>query len=142
MHAVEISLSALDVEWRRLELSAQNLANANTTRTANGGSYRPLRLLSGPVATFEETLAAGRQAAPAFGVTVLGVEPTADGVRQVFEPNHPHADERGFVSYPAIDHAAEMTLMIRASRAYEANLAAVSMAHEMYARALDIGRQG
>jgi flagellar basal-body rod protein FlgC len=74
-------------------------------------------------------------------VAVLGVEPIADAARRSFEPTHPHADADGFVTYPNVDHAAEMTLMIRASRAYEANLAALSIAQDMYARALDIGRQ-
>lgn len=151
MHAVDISLSALDVEWRRLEVIAQNLANMNTTRTGDGGSFAPLRLLSGPLSGVSSSFSALMQssspnAAPnaaiaASGVQVLGIEPTADGVRRVYEPTHPHADADGFVSYPNVDHAGEMTLMIRASRAYEANLAAVNMAHDMYARALDIGRQ-
>lgn len=143
MHAVDISLSALDVEWRRVEIVAQNLANMNTTRTGDGGSFAPLRLLSGPQPSFSDLVGSSAPNAgmAASGVQVLGVEPTADGVRRVYEPTHPHADENGFVSYPNVDHAGEMTLMIRASRAYEANLAAVNMAHDMYARALDIGRQ-
>lgn len=143
MHAVEISLSALDLEWRRLEVIAQNLANMNTTRTGDGGNFSPLRLLSGPQASFSDLMApsAPEAVAAASGVRVLGLEPTADGVRRVYEPTHPHADADGFVSYPNVDHAGEMTLMIRASRAYEANLAAVNLAQEMYARALDIGRQ-
>lgn len=142
MNAVDISLSALDVEWRRLEVIAQNLANMNTTRTGDGGSFAPLRLLSGPQTSFSDLVGPPpAQTITASGVRVMGIEPTADGVRRVYEPAHPHADEDGFVSYPNVDHAGEMTLMIRASRAYEANLAAVNMAHEMYARALDIGRQ-
>lgn len=147
MRAVDISLSALDVEWRRLEIVAQNLANMNTTRAGDGGSFAPLRLLSGPEASFSNLVgSSAANATPnpmmaASGVQVLGIEPTADGVRRVYEPTHPHADEGGFVSYPNVDHASEMTLMIRASRAYEANLAAINMAHDMYARALDIGRQ-
>ncbi|HYD85985.1 MAG TPA: flagellar basal body rod protein FlgC [Vitreimonas sp.] len=140
MNAVEISKSALDVEWRRLEISAQNLANLNTTRTADGGVYLPQRLLSGPALSFSAMLEAGVQLTPR-GVEVLGVEAIGEPARRSFEPGHPHADEHGFVSYPAIDHSAEMTLMIRASRAYEANLAAISIAQDMYARALDIGRQ-
>jgi flagellar basal-body rod protein FlgC len=139
VNAIEISLSALDVEWRRMEVIAQNLANMNTTRTADGGVYRPLRLLSGPSLDFQATLGA-EGAFTATGVDVLGVEPVADGVRRTFEPSHPHADADGFVAYPNVDHASEMTLMIRTSRVYEANLAAVNMAREMYSRALEIGR--
>lgn len=141
MNAIEIGLSGLDVEWRRLEIIAQNLANMNTTRTETGEVYRPLRLLSGPTNDFSVMLDAGGAAFTPSGVGVIAIEPQADALRRAFEPNHPHADEEGFVTYPNVDHASEMTLMIRASRAYEANLAAVNMAREMYARALDIGRQ-
>jgi flagellar basal-body rod protein FlgC len=141
MNAVEISLSGLDVEWRRLEIIAQNLANMNTTRTESGDVYRPLRLVSGPVVDFRAMLEAEDAAFRPSGVRVMGLEPQANALRRAFEPNHPHADGDGFVSYPNVDHASEMTLMIRASRAYEANLAAVNMAREMYSRALDIGRQ-
>lgn len=140
MNAIEISMSALDVEWRRLEIVAQNLANMNSTRSADGETFRPLRLVSGPSTDFADLLGTGQPAA-ATGVQVMGVEAQANGLRRSFEPNHPHADELGFVTYPNVDHAAEMTLMIRASRAYEANLAAISIAQEMYGRALEIGRQ-
>lgn len=141
MNAIDISVSALDVEWRRMEVIAQNLANMNTTRTESGDVYRPLRLLSGPTMDFSALLAEGRARATPGGVQVLGVEAQADALRRVHEPSHPHADADGFVTYPNVDHASEMTLMIRASRAYEANLAAVNIAREMYASALDIGRQ-
>jgi flagellar basal-body rod protein FlgC len=141
MNAIEISRSALDVEWRRLEVSALNLANLNTTRTADGGAYQPLRLLSGPPADFTIALDRARAKLEPGGVTVLGVEAVANGERRVYEPGHPHADQSGFVTYPNVDHAGEMTLMLRASRAYEANLTAISIAQQMYQSAFDIGRQ-
>lgn len=143
MNAIDISTSALDVEWRRLEISALNLANMNSTRGADGSSYQPQRLLSGPSVDFRQALANGAAAVErqtASGVTVVGIEPTASGQRRVYEPTHPHADADGFVSYPNVDHAAEMTLMLRASRAYEANLAAIDIAQQMYASAFDLGR--
>ena len=140
MEAVEISRSGLDVEWQRLQVIAQNLANLNTTRTAAGEPYRAMRLVSGPAGGFSEMLAAGDHARPR-GVAVLGVEAMPGGVRRVHEPGHPHADPEGFVDYPDIDHAGEMTLLIQASRAYEANLAAIGIAHQMYARALELGRR-
>jgi flagellar basal-body rod protein FlgC len=139
MNAVEISRSALNVEWRRLEISALNLANMNSTRSADGGAYQPLRLLSGP--DFRTALAASAAREP-VGVSVQGVEAIAGGERRVYEPSHPHADADGFVHYPNVDHAGEMTLMLRASRAYEANLAAISIAQHMYASAFELGRRG
>lgn len=145
MDAVKISMSGLDVEWKRLQVIAENLANMNTTRDAAGGTYAPRRLVSGPAASFAELVSAGAEGrAPGLapgGVRVMGVEQTGTPARRAFEPNHPHADPDGFVSYPSVDHAGEMTLMIRTSRAYEANLTAMSLAQQMYGRALEMGRQ-
>ena len=140
MNAIEISRSALNVEWQRIEISARNLANMNSTRDADGDVYRPLRLVSGPELSFSALLEAGASPSPT-GVRVMGVEVAANAFRRVLEPGHPHADADGFVTYPNVDHAGEMTLMIRASRAYEANLAAISLAQDMYGRALELGRQ-
>jgi flagellar basal-body rod protein FlgC len=140
MQAAEISRSGLDVEWQRLQVIAQNLANMNTTRTASGEPFHAMRLVSGPAGGFSGMLAAGDSRAPR-GVEVMGVEAMPGGTRRVHEPGHPHADPEGFVDYPDIDHAGEMTLLIQASRAYEANLAAISIAHQMYARALELGRR-
>lgn len=140
MDAMAISRTALDVEWQRLQVIAQNLANMNTSRTAGGGPYRPLRLISGPQMDFG-TLVSGGVSKPQ-GVEVMGLEPIAGGVRRVHEPGHPDADAEGFVSYPDLDHASEMTLLIKTSRVYEANLTALSIAQQMYARAAELGRNG
>lgn len=141
MDALEISRSGLDVEWQRLQVIAQNIANMNTTRTASGEPYRALRLLTGPRADFGALVAGAAEAQQISGVQVLGLEPAAAKFRRAYEPKHPHADADGFVTYPDIDHAGEMTLMIKASRVYEANLSALNIAHQMYMRALDLGRQ-
>jgi flagellar basal-body rod protein FlgC len=129
MQAMEISRTALDVEWQRLQIVAENLANVNTL-----GGYQPRRLVSGPAGDFPALLNAG-------GVEVKTIEPQAVEPRMVHEPGNPKADKNGYVTYPGIDHAAEMTLMIRTSRAYEANVVAMNMAHQMYAKALELGRR-
>ena len=139
MNAMEISRTALDVEWRRLEIIAQNIANANTTRTASGEPYRPLRLVSGPRTNFASYLGGGH-GAPS-GVEVLSVEASSQPARRVYEPSHPDAGDDGYVSYPAIDHAGEMTRMVTTARVYEANLVAMSIARQMYAKAVEIGRR-
>jgi flagellar basal-body rod protein FlgC len=140
MRAMEISRTGLDVEWQRLQVIAQNLANVNTTRTGGGDVYRPMRLVSGPESGFSALLSGG-SAAKGAGVRVLGIEAAPGNVRRVYEPGHPDAGADGFVTYPAIDHAGEMTLLVKTSRAYEANLTAMNLAHQMYSRALDLGRQ-
>lgn len=143
MEALEISRSGLDVEWRRLEVIASNLANMQTTRTGDGGSYIPLRLVSGPIESFRRILAQEQASTPTHpkGVRVYGVEAKDGAARQVYEPGHPHADPQGFVTYPAISHAEEMSLMIKTTRAYEANLVAMAAAQQIYSSALQLGRQ-
>jgi len=140
MNAAEISRSGLDVEWQRLQVIAENLANVNTSRTAGGAPYRAMRLLSGPTSSFDATVD-GKHAMQPEKVQVLGMEPEGNGVRRVYDPQNPEAGADGFVTYPQIDHAGEMMLMIQTSRAYEADLAALNIAHQMYARALDLGKQ-
>ena len=139
--AMAISRSGLDVEWQRLQVIAQNLANMNTSRTASGAPYRAMRVVSGPDVSFAASLAkhgvAGQQ--PAM-VKVYGVEATAGGRRRVYDPTDPSAGSDGFVDLPNIDQAGEMTLMIRASRSYEANLTALAIERQMFSRALDLGR--
>ncbi len=144
MEAMEISRSGLDVEWRRLEVIAANIANMNTTRTADGGPYVARRLVSGPVEGFPAALRAAGGSYDVLlrkGVMVYEIAPTNAGVRQVYNPSHPHADESGFVSMPAISQAEEMSLMIKTQRSYEANLVALAAAQQMYSAALQIGRQ-
>jgi flagellar basal-body rod protein FlgC len=140
MQAMEISRSGLDVEWRRLEVIAQNIANVSTTTTATGQPYRGQRLVSGPRADFAK-LVSGGDAGALGGVMAYGVEPLQAPPRRVYDPQHPNADAQGFVTYPGIDQASEMTLMLKTSRAYEANIVAMNAARQMYSKALDIGKR-
>jgi flagellar basal-body rod protein FlgC len=140
---MEISRSGLDVEWRRLQVIAENIANMGTTRTADGSAYRPRRLVSGPVEGFKQHLAAGRASGPSpvRGVAVYDVAVITGATRQTYDPAHPHANEEGFITVPAISQAEEMSLMIKATRSYEANLVALAAAQQMYSSALQVGRQ-
>ncbi|MEO9130652.1 MAG: flagellar basal body rod protein FlgC [Sphingomonas sp.] len=141
MNPMQISRTGLDVEWQRLQVIAQNLASVDSSRTLSGQPVRAMRLVSAAKTGFADLVAKkGASQAPA-GVEVIGVEPVAGGVRRVYEPENPQADKTGFVSYPAIDHAGEMTLLIKTSRAYEANLTALNIAGQMFAQALQLGRQ-
>jgi flagellar basal-body rod protein FlgC len=140
VQAADISLSGLDVEWRRLEVIATNIANASTVRTAGGEPYRAMRLVSGPRVDFKQLIETGGRAGDLPGVEVYGVEPTGAPGRMAFEPGNPQADANGYVTYPGIDQAQEMTLMVKTSRAYEANVVALSTARQMYLKALEIGR--
>lgn len=138
---IAISRSALDVEWQRVSIAAQNLANENTTGIGGKGGYRPLTLISGPQEGFGTALAQGSRAPVLGGVKVVAIEARANAVRRVYDPNHPAADAVGFVDYPNIDHAEEMVGLMRAARAYESNLTALALAQQMSMRALEIGRR-
>jgi flagellar basal-body rod protein FlgC len=140
MKAAEISRSALDVEWRRLEVIADNLANANTSRTAMGEPYKAQRLISGPRVSFQKLMSEGGRADQLGGVEVYGVEPMNLQPREVYEPGNPQADAKGFVSYPGYDQAEQMTLLIKTERVYEANIVALNTAGQLYRQAMDIGR--
>ena len=140
MESIKISTSALNVEWQRLSVIAENLANINSTKNELGEIFKPRKLLSGPDISFEGLLNQPEMGLKPAGVKIMGFEEVSSGVRTVFDPDHPHADPDGFVSFPKIDHADEMTMMIKTSRAYEANLTAISIAQQMYMQALQIGR--
>lgn len=145
MDALQISRSGLDVEWQRMEIIAQNIANMNTTRTGDGGAFIPLRLVSGPDESFEQMVGRIKSGSPTqigpIGVRTFGIEEVDNGTRQSYEPGHPHADPDGLVTFPNVSTAQEMTLMLKTARAYEANLVAMSSAQQMYSSAIRLGRQ-
>jgi len=145
MQAMEISRTALDVEWRRLEITAQNLANINSARNGTSPLYREQSLITGPRALFTSYLkgtaaTTGIDAQNLAGVDIYGVQESDAAPRLMHEPGNPAADAHGMVAYPNIDHAAQMLQMVRTSRAYEANIVAMSAARQMYVKALDLGR--
>ncbi|MBV8975793.1 MAG: flagellar basal body rod protein FlgC [Alphaproteobacteria bacterium] len=146
MQAIEISRTALDVEWRRLEIISENLANANVSNSPKAAGFRELHLVSGPKNDFSALLDSSKRGfgvdlGKLEGVQILSVQGSAAAPRLVHEPGNPQADANGFVAYPSIDHAGQMTEMIKTSRAYEANIAAINAAHEMYTKALQLGER-
>ncbi len=133
----QISGSALMAEKVRVDTVASNLANIQTTRTAAGGPYRRKTVV------FAEKLSRLKDASPVYrgrGVNVALVVEDPHPPRLEFDPEHPDANEEGFVAYPNIDMAKEMTDLVTASRSYEANSTAVNTAKSLYLKALEIGR--
>lgn len=136
--AVSVAASALAAERTRIEVAVSNLANAESSRGADGRPYRrrDVVLTADPVQSFDSAL--GR--ASATGVKVAGiVEDTAPQRRQ-FDPSHPDADQEGYVALPNVDPASEMVDMVGASRAYQANLTAINLIRDLVSRALELGR--
>jgi flagellar basal-body rod protein FlgC len=145
MQAMAISRTALDVEWQRLTLIAQNLANADSSARVNGGVYQSQTLVSGPKQSFgsylDPTTQSGADLSSLAGVSVYSIDSDKAAPRLVHEPGNPNADKQGMVAYPSIDHASQMTLMIKTARAYEADIVAMNAAGRMYSKALELGKR-
>ncbi len=138
---MEISGSAMGAQRQRAEVVAANLANAETTRTEEGGPYRRKQVVFGSRGPqFRYALASRRNEEAIRGVEVRAVvtDPTPAIAR--YQPGHPDADEQGYVTYPNVDPVTEMVDLMSASRSYEANAAAVGAAKQMIAQSLDILR--
>jgi flagellar basal-body rod protein FlgC len=138
MTAIEVGASGLTAQRRRLEVLISNLVNANTTQPAGTDPYRRKDVLftaTNPEMSF----------GAAFDDAVQGVEVSrivedrSDPIKR-YEPNHPHADKDGYVSYPNVNAMEEMVNVLSATRSYEANLQAVTMAKEMAEKTLEILR--
>lgn len=138
----DISASGMEVQKTRLDIVALNLANANTTRTVEGGPYKPLGVVIGEKigADFEGMFnSISRQYLA--GAEVAAIQPLTVEPRLAYEPEHPDADEKGFVAYPDINPVSEMVKLMESTRAYEANVKAINAAKTMALRALEIGEQ-
>jgi len=145
--AIDISGSALSAERLRMDVTAENLANANTTRGANGAAYRRkvvvLEQQAGGGSSFGNQLASamsrGGAAKPA-GVQVAAIAEDTTPNRRVYDPGHPDADQNGYVEMPNVDSVSEMVDLISASRAYEANVTAMQAAKTLFAKTLELLR--
>jgi flagellar basal-body rod protein FlgC len=141
---MQISASGLTAERLRLDVISNNLANVNTTRTANGQPFRRQQCVFGSRdagGSFASTLARAQGGGAGNGVIVTAIEPDmAHDFKVVHSPGHPDADAKGDVKMPNVDPIVEMVDMISATRAYEAGVTAINSAKQMQARALDIGR--
>jgi len=142
---LEISASALTAQRLRLNVTAENLANAQTTKTADGTPYRrkEVTLQAVPKGGFGAQL--NKAMGGDSGVAPGGVQATAitedeTSGKLVYDPGHPDADERGYVRMPNVDTVTEMVDLIDAQRAYEANVTAMSASKQMFAKTLEILR--
>jgi flagellar basal-body rod protein FlgC len=137
---LEVSGSALGAERWRAEVVAANMANAETTRTAQGGAYRRQMLVfrAQPMPRFPLLLAGLRRAAPDGGVRVEQVVADMSPLPRRYEPGHPDADAAGYVTYPNVNPVMEMADLLSAVRAYQLNAAAVQAAKSMIQQSLQI----
>lgn len=137
--AMEVSASGLSAQRTRMNIASSNLANAQTTQSANGGGpYQRRDVVMGSTPVPE---AKGSQFESAIrGVAVQQITSDTRPPRLEYDPGHPDANPQGYVAYPNINPVEEMVDMITASRAYEAGITAMSTSVNMAERALGIGR--
>jgi flagellar basal-body rod protein FlgC len=133
---LEISASGLTAERMRMDVTAENLANAQTTRGADGQPYRRKEV----ILQERGDGFGGRLEAAMGGVEVAGVAQDQTPLKRVYDPGHPDADADGYVAMPNVDTVTEMVDLITAQRAYEANVTAMQAAKQMFAKTLELLR--
>jgi flagellar basal-body rod protein FlgC len=143
--AIDVTGSGLSAERLRMDVVSENLANAETTKGADGLPYRRKEVVlqeAGGAGSFGNVLdvAMGNASSPARGVQVAGIVQDATPLKRIYDPGHPDADKNGYVTMPNVNTVTEMTDLISSSRAYEADVTAMQTAKQMFAKTIDILR--
>ncbi len=136
--SLRVNGSALAAERLRVDLASANLANANSTRTAEGGPYRRRDPILQAVPLSGSFGSEIERAVRMVDVRRIVIDPRPP--REVFNPSHPDADSQGIVRLPNVQIVEETVNLMNASRAYEANLVAISISREMAERAMRMGK--
>ncbi len=139
--ALEASASALTAERVRMEVASTNLANANTTRTPEGGPYRRRVVFFAPLLEHLSASLSGGVVADRAGVVVAGIAEDPSPPRRVYDPGHPDADRDGFVALPNVNPVTEMADLMASARAYELNVVAFNTVKQVILKALELGRR-
>ncbi|WP_029453478.1 flagellar basal body rod protein FlgC [Clostridium algidicarnis] len=137
--SMRISASGLSAERLRMDTIASNIANAKTTRGADGKPYiRKVAVFQSNIQ--KELHKTDNKGEKLMGVKAVGILEDQSDLRKVYEPSHPDADEEGYVTMPNVNVLNEMADVIAASRSYEANVDTLNAMKSMYSKALEIGR--
>lgn len=145
-NAFNISATGMSAQRIRMDILAGNAANVNTTRTEDGTPYKRKNVVfeekpANNFSTILNSLTGNRNSYIGSGVKVTRiVEDDKTPMNMVYDPSHPDADEDGYVTYPNVNVVTEMTDLIDATRAYEANVTAFNATKTMALKALEIGR--
>lgn len=149
----DVTGAGMSAQRTRMSVVSGNLANAETTRTPEGGPYRrrnvffralplPENFPSLLQARLSTPLRLDRKDQPpeVNSVEVVGVHASARAPRRMYDPHHPDADGEGYVSYPDINTLEEMTDLLSATRSYEANLTTFNTTKSLVRKLLEMGR--
>jgi flagellar basal-body rod protein FlgC len=143
---MEISATALTAQRLRMNVTAENLANANSTKGADGQPYRRKEVVLQSVgqggfgSQLNAAMGRGAQGVAPGGVQVAAVTQDQTAGKMVYDPSHPDANADGYVQMPNVDTVTEMVDLIDAQRSYEANVTAMSASKQMFAKTLEILR--
>ncbi|WP_207260383.1 flagellar basal body rod protein FlgC [Desulfovibrio sp. Huiquan2017] len=142
MTAMDIGASGLTAQRAQLNVISMNMANIRTTKTATGGPYqrKSVSFESTPVYSPFDQAMQNQLNRDLEGVKVLGVTADNRPFKQAYEPDHPDANDQGYVFYPDINVVEEMANMMQAMRGYEANVQTVQAAKNMFQKALTISQ--
>lgn len=144
--AIDIAGSGLTAERLRMDVTAENLANAQTTRGANGGPYQRKEVVleqagGGAFGTMLTGAIGGVRAADSpNGVQVAAIVEDGSQQRLVYDPAHPDANGQGYVAMPNVNPVTEMVDLISSSRSYEANVTSMQSAKQMFTKTLELLR--
>ena len=137
--ALSVSASALDAQSHRMRIIAANIANAQTTRDANGNVYRRRDVVF--ASELDRNIGSRRRDASGLrGVRVARTVEDNSPLQRIHRPGHPDADAEGYVTMPNVNPMEEMVDLMVANRSYEANVAAMKTTRSMAQKALEIGR--
>ena len=137
--AMETLASGLTAERVRMNITASNLANSQTTRTESGEAYRRRDVVLEAINLQDGGFASALER-EVSGVQVAKIVEDDDPFRRVYDPSHPDAAEDGYVNMPNVNMVEEMVGMVMASRAYEAGVTAMQSVRDMASKALTLGR--
>ena len=140
--SMRVSATGLDAQTKRMNTISSNIANAETTRAEGGGPYKrkdPVFAAQTDRESFGEILQ-DKMDENVQGVQVTEIQEDERPARMVYNPQHPDANEQGYVAMPNVNTVEEMANMISAQRSYEANVTAMGAAKAMAQKALEIGR--
>jgi len=143
LDSMEISSSGLAAQRTRMKVISSNIANVNTTRTPGGGPYRRKETIFAALPSqksFLKELIDHEMDDSTRHVKVVGITEDGRPPKLKFDPNHPDANEEGYVELPNIDIVEEVTNMMISKRSYEANIAAINATKNMIIRSLEIGK--
>jgi flagellar basal-body rod protein FlgC len=143
---LEISASGLTAQRLRMDVTAENLANAQTTKGADGQPYRRKEVVlqeipqSGGFGAQLSAAIGGGSKGAAGGVEVAQIATDKTAGKMVYDPSHPDANAQGYVEMPNVDTVTEMVDLIDSSRAYDANVTAMQASKQMFSKTLDLLR--